>query len=145
MQDNHYHIFLLFFKRSKKTPGSFKAFSSVWLSMMINWMFSKYCMFPVKERLPSFHMLFLHTETHWSQGGPLLPAPHPGSAGVTEQGTVLCLLQAAPHSLFSCEHPSRSCVAHRRFYLDIDYVLAGSHVLPIMLMNEKLLPNIPPA
>jgi hypothetical protein len=50
-----------------------------------------------------------------------------------------------PHSLLSSEHPSLHCFAHRRFYLDIDYVLAGSLVLPIMLMNEKLLPNIPPA
>lgn len=76
MQAHHYHIFDFFFKRSQK-PGSFKAFPSVWISMMTNWMFSKYCMLPAREWLPALHTVFLPTETSWSCGGPLLPAPHP--------------------------------------------------------------------
>lgn len=65
------------FSKGTKKIRSCKAFSSVWISMMINWMFSKYSMFSAIEWLSGLHPWFLPTETSRGCGGPLFPAPHP--------------------------------------------------------------------
>lgn len=74
-----------------------------------------------------------HTQTHTRH-----------VARTAEQGPTLCsspalLTAGSSLDVLPCHF------VHTRFYLDIDCVLAGFPVLPIMLMNEKTLPNIPPA
>lgn len=97
MQADHYHIFRFFSKAARK-PGSFKAFPSVWISMMTNWMFSKYCTLPAREWLPALHTVFIQRLAE-AAVGLCSHLPTPGSVRITEQGALLCWSQEAPHSL----------------------------------------------
>lgn len=75
-----------------------------------------------------------------------LPQTHtPGVARIAKPGPALCSSAALYTACSSLNVLHCRCFAHTRFYLDIEGVLAGFPALPIMLMNEKMLPNIPPA
>lgn len=89
-------------------------------------------------------LCFMPAKMRYSWGGLSFPHLHPRhcqdcKAGIRALYISSSSIACSFRNVLHCR-----CFAHR-FYLDIDYILADVPALPIMLMNEKMLPNIPPA
>lgn len=149
MQSQCFHTFK-FFERSQET-GFFNVFSNLWILMKTNWKFSKHQMCsthdgPRFSSLPSLHSLFYNSRGWIKLWQASFPSSTPQALPELQNRDLCFVCFKSFHMACSFLNVLHChCFAHRRFYLDIDYVLAGIPALPIMLMNEKMLPNIPPA
>lgn len=144
MQADHYHIFRMFSKEARNLVLS-RPFPVCEYQWWLIECFQNNARSQGENGFP-LCILYFHqqrlAEAAWASA-----LSSPPQALSESQNKELCFIgcERLHTACFSSEHPSLHRSPPWRFYLDIDYVLAGSLILPIMLMNEKLLPNIPPA